>query len=444
MDEIRAQLGPQKHFLSTAADIAIYGGAAFGGKTFALLMEMLRHLNNPKFSAVCFRRTSPQITVEGGLWDEAFSLYPLVGGVPREYRKEFLFPSGATIRFTHLQHDKHKLDWQGSQVPLFCFDQLEHFTRTQFEYLIFSRGRTNCGVKPYVRATCNPDPDSFIMSLISWWINEDTGYPIPERFGKIRWFVRIENNYVWDDDPKQLKERYPAIEPKSLTFIAARITDNKIGMTQCPEYLANLQALDLVSMERLLGGNWKIREMAGMFFKRSYFDIVDVAPTAVQKVRYWDRAATEPSKQNKEPDWTVGVLLSYDSLGTFYVEHVESFQSEPADVTSRILSMASQDGHNTIIGIEQDPGSAGKHETSYYVRQLIGYVVEINKVSDKKTVRARPVSSQAKARNIKLVRGNWNEAFLTELENFPQGKHDDQVDAFGGAFFTIQENQIYV
>jgi hypothetical protein len=81
--EIRPQAGPQTTFLSTRADIAIYGGAAFGGKTWALTVEPLRHVDNPHFGAVFFRRTSPQITNEGGPWDEAEKIYPLIGASPR-------------------------------------------------------------------------------------------------------------------------------------------------------------------------------------------------------------------------------------------------------------------------------------------------------------------------------------------------------------------------
>lgn len=82
MEGIKPQPGAQERFLSSHADIAIYGGAAGGGKSFALLLEPLRHIGNNDFGGVIFRRTSPQITNEGALWDEAGKLYPLVGGEP--------------------------------------------------------------------------------------------------------------------------------------------------------------------------------------------------------------------------------------------------------------------------------------------------------------------------------------------------------------------------
>ena len=79
---LRPQEGPQEVFLCTPADIAIYGGAAGGGKTFALLLEALRHSANPGFGAVIFRRQSIQITQEGGLWDSSFEVYGGIKGAP--------------------------------------------------------------------------------------------------------------------------------------------------------------------------------------------------------------------------------------------------------------------------------------------------------------------------------------------------------------------------
>lgn len=429
---LKPQQGPQEAFLRTNADIAIYGGAAMGGKTFSLLLEPLRHIKNPLFRGVIFRRTYADITKPGALWDEANKIYPLLGGTP--VRKEFYFPSGAMLQFSHMQHEKDCYSWQGAQLPFFGFDQVEGFTKKQFEYVALSRARTDSGINPYIRATCNPEPDSFIAKYIEWWIDQDTGYPISERSGVIRYFVRSDDIIHWADSKEVLAEQFPKLRPKSFTFIAAKITDNKIGMENNPEYMASLQALPLVERERLLGGNWLIRETAGNIFKKSYFDIVEAAPSDWEvRIRYWDRAATKPSSKNHDPDYTVGLLLSLKD-GIFYVEHIERFRESPGIVEKSIARLAKLDGENTFIGIEQDPGQAGKQEVEYYSKSLVGFVVKINAVTTSKITRARPVSSQAEAGNIKLVRGSWNDDFLTELENFPDGKHDDIVDSFSGAF----------
>src|SRR5262245_22393006 len=107
----------QEKFLASAADIAIYGGAAGGGKTWSLLVEPLRHIGNPKFGAVIFRRTIPEITKEGGMWDEATEMYPLVNGRPNSNEHLYRFPAGTKVTFAHLQYEADLLGWRGAQIP---------------------------------------------------------------------------------------------------------------------------------------------------------------------------------------------------------------------------------------------------------------------------------------------------------------------------------------
>ena len=154
---IRPQPGPQEQFLSSPADIVFYGGAAGGGKTFALLLEPLRHIHNPKFRAVTFRRTYPQISNPGGLWDEASNLYPMLGAEPNQSDMSWTWPSGAKHQFAHMQYAKNRMDWQGAQIPLLNWDELPHFERIMFFYML-SRMRSTSGVRSYVRATMNPVP----------------------------------------------------------------------------------------------------------------------------------------------------------------------------------------------------------------------------------------------------------------------------------------------
>src|SRR6478672_6135163 len=109
---IRPPEGQQTKFLSTSADIAVYGAAAGGGKTTALLLDPLRHVDVPGFGAVIFRRTSPQIRSEGGLWDSSMEYYPLLSAVPKESSLEWVFPIRTKIKFSHLEYEKNILDWQ--------------------------------------------------------------------------------------------------------------------------------------------------------------------------------------------------------------------------------------------------------------------------------------------------------------------------------------------
>jgi predicted phage terminase large subunit-like protein len=438
--DIKPQPGPQMAFMSSSADIAIYGGAAGSGKTYALLLEPLRNINNGRFGCVIFRRESPQIRAEGALWDESQNLYRGTGATPREGMLDWVFPSGAKVKFAHLQMESDIHGWDGSQICLICFDQLEAFTKKQFFYML-SRNRSTCGIAPYIRAACNPDPDSFLRSFLAWWIDDITGLPIPERSGVIRWFVHIDNQIYWADTAAELESQFGSdCAPKSCTFISANVYDNKILLDKNPGYLSNLKALQKIDRERLLYGNWNARATAGMYFKREWLEVVDAAPIFASAVRYWDRAATaaEVGKEVKA-SFTAGIRLQVDSKGIYYVYNSTRFQGSPLTVKSTIKNVASQDGRPVRIGIEQDPGQAGKAEAEDHVRNLAGYNVTINPVHEAKGVRVKPFSAQCEAGNVKIIRGDWNEAFLNELENFDGSSKcvSDQVDACSGAFTML-------
>jgi predicted phage terminase large subunit-like protein len=439
---LKPQPGPQTLFAASRADIAIYGGSAGAGKTYGLLLEGARHLPcKPGFTAALFRRTVPQITNPGAAWDEAVGLYTQIGGEPKLGDREFHWSRGGKLRLTHLSMEKTVLDWHGAQVALVMFDELTQFTAYQFWYML-SRNRSTCGVRPYMRATCNPDPDSFVAELIAWWIDQETGYPIPERAGVLRYFVRLGDNIIWDDRPQPLRQYLPSkedlppgVEPprvKSLTFIPGKLFDNPALMRVNPDYLGNLLALPQVEQERLLGGNWKIRPAAGLYFKRGWCEVIDAAPVLREVVRYWDLAGTEKTQHN-DPDWTVGVKLGRDESGYLYVLDVIRERVGPFEVEQLLKNTASQDGKSCKIGWGKDPGQAGKSQTLNYVRMLSGYWVMPEAETGDKITRFGPASAQCRAGNVKILRGPWNEDFFRQLEGFPDLAHDDDIDAFSGA-----------
>jgi predicted phage terminase large subunit-like protein len=387
-----------------------------------------------------FRRTYPQITNEGGLWDTSLDLYHGTGAEPKLSTLEWVFPNNNKIKFAHMQHELDRYQWDGAQIPMIGFDQLEHFTWKQFFYML-SRNRTTCDVPPYVRATCNPDPDHWLRTFMDWWIDPDSGLPIRERSGVIRWFVVLNDQVFWADDANDLVERFgDDATPKSYTFIAGNVYDNAILLERNPEYLSNLKALPLVDRERLLGGNWNVRESAGMFFKRGWFEIVDACPAGGNAVRYWDCAGTaedEPNADNASS--TAGVRMMVDDRGVYYVVDVIRFKGSALTVESTMKNTASQDGSVVRVGIEQEPGSSGKAVAQLYVRQLAGYDARANAVRESKGTRAKPLSAQAEARNVKLVRGSWNENYIREMVNFDGSDKcvSDQVDASSGAFLML-------
>jgi len=265
---LRPQPGFQEDAMATSADIAILGGAAGSGKSWLLCFEALRHINNKRFGGLIFRRETPMIRNEGGLWDTSGEIYPYCGAKARETVLEWKFPSGAKMKFSHLQHDSDVLNYQGAQIPYIAFDELTHFTEAQFFYMV-SRNRTTCGVKPYVRATCNPDPNSWVARFIEWWIDPITGDPIPERAGKLRYFLRDNDVYIWGDSVVEVKEKAPHLfgefngvpiddknQVRSVTFIPGKLWDNLILMKKDPAYLGGLRSLPAELQRQLLHGNW--------------------------------------------------------------------------------------------------------------------------------------------------------------------------------------------
>lgn len=442
------QAGPQTQFLSSKADIVVYGGAAGGGKSYAMLLEPLRHVRNPAFGAVIFRRTNPQVTQEGGLWDEAGRLYRQLGASSNQTYLQFTFPKGGTVRFAAMQYESNMFDWQGSQIALIGFDELTHFTERQFWYMM-SRNRSVSGVKPYIRATCNPDADSWVARLIAWWINPDTGYAIPERSGVVRYFYRNGEKLDWFDSKAEAMASHPALaavaEPKSFTFIAATIHDNQVLIKADPTYLASLLALTLIDRERLLGGNWKIRPEAGKFFNRAWFIPVESAPLGGSTVRFWDFASTARTLSRSDPDYTAGVKIR--KVGAiYYIEDVITAQANPAEVEQLLYNVSRQDKAQApynqtdyAVRYELEGGSAALRDARNISILLDGFDVQAMRPQGDKLLRAKPFAAQALAGNVRIVNGPWNEEFLTHMHHIPEGPHDDIMDATAGAYLALAE-----
>ena len=370
------------------------------------------------------------------MWDESQKVYPLLGAASKESKMRWDFPSGARIRFAHMQHEKNRHDWQGAQIALIEWDELTHFTKQQFFYML-SRARSMCGVKPYIRAGTNPDADSWVAQFIAWWIGDD-GFPIAERAGVLRWMVRIGDKLEWYNSPEESRAEHPDIPPKSVTFIPAKITDNPALLAADPGYLANLMALPLVDRERLLGGNWKIRPAAGKVFNRGWFGIVDAVPAGGIDCRAWDFAATVKKQEGDDPDFTAGVLIRKLG-GKWYV--LDSFQVRQTDTDKLVINLAKQDktrasNENTKQRIrwEIEPGSSGIRESRRLAAMLAGYDARGVRPRGDKIQRAKPLAAQAEAGNVMLLRGPWNEEWLGHMHNIPDGDHDDIMDASAGAF----------
>jgi predicted phage terminase large subunit-like protein len=179
----------------------------------------------------------------------------------------------------------------------------------------------------------------------------------------------------------------------------------------------------------------------GGMFQRSWFEVVDAVPATNKRVRRWDLASTEATA-GKNPDWTVGLRMS-ECDGVYYIEDVVRQRKGPGGVERLIKTTAMQDGKRVKIRIPQDPGAAGKLAAAALIRMLAGWDVRAELETGAKDVRATPVSAQAEANNVKLLRAEWNSTFLDEVCMFPNAAHDDQVDAMSGAFATLLLTSAY-
>lgn len=496
------QPGPQMAFAGCPADIAIFGGSAGGGKSYALLYEAVKWVMVEavrRYRAVIFRRKTNELTGGGGLWDESQEMYRAFGGVPRaaptlDWTFEPANGNSADrhrVEFRHMQHVKDVHSHQGRQYAFIGFDELTHFTEYQFWYMV-SRLRSVSGVRPYLRATCNPDPDSFVAKLIEWWIGED-GYAIPERSGVIRWMVRRDDKLEWYDreeeawatvrwlvnhegtvrvfDDKASAQRFaraaandngdaprvdPDAVPMSFTFIASRLADNPLLLKHDPGYRAKLLSLPRVERERLLGdeargGNWKIRAAAGMVFPRSDFRLADNPPSRVlATVRFWDKASSEPTAKHPNPDWSRGVRVSLCEGNLLWIDDLVSLQARSTKVLLEMRRTAKADTIGVTVGIWQDTGGAGLVDVDTTMAALGGWIVEVvesfaadtSGLTDgtHKSSRAKRAFANAWAPWVQkgwvYVKRDqpWTEELLTEADNFPDARFDDIIDAISGAF----------
>ena len=209
------------------------------------------------------------------------------------------------------------------------------------------------------------------------------------------------------------------------------LDDRKPGEPLCPERYP----LDkLLKIRRRVGAYfWSAlfqqnpKPPGGLIFRS--FPTIEAIPPGSTFVRYWDKAGSQG-----KGDWSVGCLMAVTLDGRYIVADIVRGQWSAANREAIIKSTAALDGPYTQVWVEQEPGSGGKESAETTVISLAGYVVQIDRVTGDKESRARPLAAQAEIGNVYIVRADWNQAFVTELQAFPNGRHDDQVDAASGAF----------
>jgi len=178
----------------------------------------------------------------------------------------------------------------------------------------------------------------------------------------------------------------------------------------------------------------------GGMFKVANFEVKDEIPPEshiVRKIRYWDKAATLDAGA-----YTVGVKMLQLSNGRWMVEDVRRGRWGADKREFIIQQTALLDGQNTVIWLEQEPGSSGKESVEGSIRGLAGYSVYAERPTGEKAVRADSYSVQVNNGGVYILKAPWNRDFLEEHRFFPFGKYKDQVDASSGAFNKLVGKKI--
>lgn len=377
----------------------MFGGAAGGGKTIAMLAAALMYVDKPSYRALVLRRTYADLALPGAPMDLADQWLHGTDAKRKDAGREWHFPSGAKLVFGYMATDGDRYRYQSSRWDFVGFDEASQFTETQLRYLFtrLRQDKVHSELPLRMRLASNPGGASHIY----------------------------------------LKDRYvkPLVESREKIFIPANLADNPhLDVEAYRDMLAELDPYTRAQMEH---GNWDAEPTGG------YFDITKMAvvPEHLSNgnwnnaviCRAWDLAASAVG------DYAVGAKVAYDrKVGIWRVLDVVRIKAEPLQLERVMRATAQKDGHGITQVIEQELGSAGKLAMrDIRQRWLLGYPTSAAAPSGDKITRARLPASLMAAGDVELAPGRWNDDYYAELLSFPNGKNDDQVDATGHAFAWI-------
>jgi len=443
--------GPQERALLDFGRESLYGGAVGGSKSVGIMMEASQFLDVPGYDALLLRKTFMDLGRPGALMDLAnewwngqpgvkfdtqkhtyrFDCYDAVGqpGFGKRQRQHIGY---SRIEFGGLDTENDRLKYQGGRYHFVGFDELTQFKERDYTYLFSRQRRTTSGPTSFVpirmRSTSNP------------------GGPGHEWVYKR--FIVMWERWIKGLGPRPRRNFHPAL-----------LRDNPHLDEE--DYVASLMELDPVTRAQLLRGDWNIRP-DGRMFKRSWFKPVrrDEVPGDCVWVRFWDMAGTD-AVPGLDPDWTVGCLMGRSADGRFYIADVRRWRKDPGVNDDWCKQTAIHDTRRVVEAMEQEPGAGGKVAIHHYrtgafagtglravpasgkSRGRTTTITAGRKTPPAKILAAGPLASNADAGLVHIVvDGTWEaDEFLSEFEIFPDGDHDDQVDAASGAHNLLAKMQ---
>lgn len=271
--ELYVQPGFQTKVFRCKAEIAIIGGAMGSGKSYSIILETLKHIEDPNFRCVIFRKHRGNIKTQGGLWDEMSSIVGRMKNV-RLNRSELAirFPSGASVCFEHINRSNAKQFLKGTQYSAVFIDEGDEFSEDIFQFL-FSRMRSQAKIAPYMRITTNPT-EGWLKKMVQPFLNDDE-YPNEKICGKVKYIYFLDNNPVVRDNKEDfIKEGLLPISEmeyiKTFTFIAGNVNDNVKLLDNNPGYISNLNSLASYEKDRYINGWWGALPKDGLFKQEDF------------------------------------------------------------------------------------------------------------------------------------------------------------------------------
>lgn len=498
-EDVKPQEGRQTTLFNMIAnqeaDFFMVGGSRFGGKTEVISMVDLLFAGDPKFRSIKFRRSYDEIMGPNGLWEKAENQYKLFNAKPNKTDKTWTWPSGAKSVYRHMFHEGDEESHRGKGYSAVMFDEVNQFTWDQVRMLQTCL-RSEADMNSFMIGTLNPDPNSWCMRFVEWYLDSTTGYPDTDKCGKVRYYIVVDGIPIFGPDEQFFSDNHwemvnPIINPttgerlyvrpKRFVFFFFNIFDNTAGMKQNPQYITELNGLPTHERDTQLFGNWFSQPKGSSMFRREFLkglnpEFPSKLPEGCTEVRAWDKAYKEVSEKSRYPDYTASIKMFKSSNGEYYIagnfaEDLHDDFKEGEDIiygrfrknvglrNSWMLQQAILDGDQCTVVIPEESG-AGVAE---YEQMRTMFTDEGFKVI------AAPTGNKAKGKGLRfsafcvaaeqgavhiLVDTFPNMAtldtFLVELEKFdPDGKStatrkDDWVDATSDCFLALQKVKVYL